>query len=213
MTNFLDLLLQHTITMMAIVDPIGVSAVMLSLLPATASKAYVSKIAYRSTITIIIAFFVVLFTGNIVLKLFGIELDSLKVMGGIVLLLTALKMVSGAIENKNQTKEERDEAEHVEDFSIIPLAIPITFGPGIFATVVILKGHSDSFVDLLALCLAFLVVALAVYLSFKNSIYIKKYMGITGQKIISRLMGLIVGALAVQFILSGAATLLKNYLG
>lgn len=211
--EFLNLLVQHTITMMAIVDPLGVSAIMLSLLPASATKEDVSKIAYKSTFTIIVAFIVVLALGNVLLKIFGIELDSLKVMGGIVLLITALKMVSGAIENKNQTKEEIDEAQTCEDFSIIPLAIPITFGPGIFATVVILKGHSNSFLDLLALVVAFLVVAFAVYLSFKNSIYIKKYLGITGQKIISRLMGLIVGAIAVQFILSGTATLLQGYLG
>ncbi len=211
--DFLNLLMQHTITMMAIVDPIGVSAIMLSLLPETATKEEVNKIAYKSTLTIVIAFFVVLFTGNILLKIFGIELDSIKVMGGIVLLFTGLKMVSGAIENKNQTKEERAEVKTHEDFSVIPLAIPITFGPGIFATVIILKGHSHSFLDLLALILAFLIVALGVYLSFKNSIYIKKYLGITGQKIISRLMGLIVGAIAVQFILSGTAKLLKVYWG
>lgn len=210
--EFLNLLMQHTITMMAIVDPLGVSAIMLSLLPSNVTKEEVSKIAYKSTITIIIAFFVVLITGNIVLKIFGIELDSLKVMGGIVLLLTGLKMVSGAIEDKNQTKEEKDEAKTCEDFSIIPLAIPITFGPGIFATIVILKGHSHSLEDLLALVIAFLLVALAVYLSFKNSIYIKKYLGITGQKIISRLMGLIVGAIAVQFILSGITALVEGYL-
>ena len=211
--DFFNLLLQHTITMMAIVDPIGVSAIMLSLLPSNASKEDVSKVAYKSTLTITIAFFVVLFTGNILLKLFGIELDSIKVMGGIVLLLMSLKMVSGASEGKNQTKEERDEVKEHEDFSIIPLAIPITFGPGIFATVVILKGHSHTFMDLLSLVLAFFLVALAVYLAFKNSIYLKKYMGVTGQKIISRLMGLIVGAIAVQFILSGTAVLLKSYLG
>ncbi len=213
MIDFLNLLLQHTITMMAIVDPIGVSAVMLSLLPSTATKEEVNKIAYKSTLTVVVAFFVVLLTGNILLKVFGIELDSIKVMGGIVLLITGLKMVSGAIESKNQTKEEREEVKTHEDFSIIPLAIPITFGPGIFATVVILKGHSHSFMDLLALVIAFLLVALAVYLSFRNSIYIKKYMGITGQKIISRLMGLIVGAIAVQFILSGSTALLKGYWG
>ncbi len=211
--EFLNLLLQHTITMMAIVDPLGVSAVMLSLLPQNSTKEEVNKIAYKSTLTIIVAFFVVLITGNFLLKIFGIELDSLKVMGGIVLLITALKMVSGAIEEKNQTKEEREEVKTSEDFSIIPLAIPITFGPGIFATIVILKGHSHSFMDMLALVIAFLVVALAVYLSFKNSIYIKKYLGITGQKIISRLMGLIVGAIAVQFVLSGSASLLKTYWG
>jgi multiple antibiotic resistance protein len=211
--EFFNLLLQHTITMMAIVDPLGVSAVMLSLLPGHATKAEVNKIAYKSTITIVVAFFVVLFTGNFLLKIFGIELDSLKVMGGIVLLLTALKMISGALDAKEQSKEEREEAKTQEDFSIIPLAIPITFGPGIFATIVILKGNSTGFMDMLALVIAFLIVALAVYLSFKNSIYIKKYLGVTGQKIISRLMGLIVGAIAVQFVLSGTATLLKGYLG
>lgn len=213
MMDFLNQLLQHTITMIAIVDPLGVSAIMLSLLPSSATKEDISKIAYKSTITIIIAFFVVLLTGNFLLKLFGIEVDSLKVMGGVVLFLTGLKMVSGSIEEKNQTKEERDEVKDHDDFSVIPLAIPITFGPGIFATIVILKGHSHSFIDLLALVIAFLIVALSVYLSFKNSIYIKKYMGITGQKIISRLMGLIVGAIAVQFILSGTTALLKGYLG
>lgn len=213
MIDFLNLLLQHTITMIAIVDPLGVSAIMLSLLPASATKEDINKIAYKSTITIIIAFFVVLLTGNFLLKIFGIEVDSLKVMGGIVLLLTGLKMVSGAIEGKNQTKEEREEVKTHDDFSVIPLGIPITFGPGIFATIVILKGHSHTFMDLLTLVIAFLIVALAVYLSFKNSIYIKTYMGITGQKIISRLMGLIVGAIAVQFILSGTTALLKGYLG
>jgi len=199
--------------MMAIVDPIGVSAVMLSLLPASATKEDVSKIAYKSTMTIIIAFFVVLISGNILLKIFGIELDSIKVMGGIVLLITGLKMVSGAIEGKNQTKEERAEVKTNDDFSVIPLAIPITFGPGIFATVVILKGHSNSVMDMLALVIAFLIVAFAVYLAFKNSIHIKKYLGVTGQKIISRLMGLIVGAIAVQFMLSGSVELIKGYWG
>ena len=213
MTDFFDLLLQQTITMMAIVDPLGVSAIMLSLLPATATKEDVNKIAFKSTITIIIAFGVVLLLGNLLLQIFGIELDSIKVMGGLVLLLMAIKMVNGSGEGKNQTKEEREEVKTHEDFSVIPLAIPITFGPGIFATIVILKGHTHNIIDLLALVLAFLIVALSVYLTFKNSIYIKKFLGVTGQKIISRLMGLIVGAIAVQFVLSGTATLLKGYLG
>ncbi len=210
--EFLNLLLQHTITMMAIVDPLGVSAIMLSLLPGDATKEQISKIAYKSTLTILVAFVVVLISGNFLLKLFGIELDSLKVMGGIILLFTAIKMVNGAIENKNQTKEEREEAQNHDEFAIIPLGIPITFGPGIFATVIILKGHTHTVIELSALILAYLIVALAVYLSFKNSIYIKKYLGITGQKIISRLMGLIVGAIAVQFVLSGSTALIKNYL-
>ena len=212
MTDFFNLLLQDTITMMAIVDPLGVSAIMLSLLSDSSSKEEISKIALKSTTTIIISFFVVLLSGNFLLKLFGIEIDSLKVMGGIILLLMAIKMVNGYSESKNQTKEERVEAETHDDFSIIPLAIPITFGPGIFATVLILRSQSEGVVSLVAFVLSFLIVALCVYLAFRNSIYIKRYLGITGSKIITRLMGLIVGAIAVQFIISGISVLVKEYI-
>ena len=212
MVDFFNLLLQHTITMMAIVDPLGVSAIMLSLLPQDTTKETINKIAFKATMTIIVAFFVVLATGNFLLNLFGIEIDSLKVMGGIVLLLTAIKMVQGSMEAKNQTEEERAEAIKNDEFSIIPLGIPITFGPGIFATVIILRGQSMDFVGLSSLTIAYLLVALSVYLAFKNSIYIRHYLGITGQKIVSRLMGLIVGAIAVQFIVGGITTLVSHYM-
>ncbi len=211
MPHFFDLLLQDTITMIAIVDPLGVSAIMLSLLPEGTTKETISKIAFKSTLTIIMAFFIVLITGNFLLQLFGIEIDSLKVMGGIVLLLMAIKMVNGSTDSKNQTSEERAEALQHDEFAIIPLAIPITFGPGIFATVVIIRNQSENFISLLALILSFLFVSLIVYLAFRNSIYIRKYLGITGSKIISRLMGLIVGAIAVQFVISGISVLIKEF--
>lgn len=212
MVDFFNLLLQHTITMMAIVDPLGVSAIMLSLLPQSTTKEHINKIAAKATITIIVAFFVVLLTGNFLLNLFGIEIDSLKVMGGIILLLTAIKMVQGSMESKNQTEEEREEAIKNDEFSVIPLGVPITFGPGIFATIIILRGHSEGVTSIAALIIAYLIVALSVYLAFKNSIYIRHYLGITGQKIVSRLMGLIVGAIAVQFIVGGVSVLAKHYM-
>jgi multiple antibiotic resistance protein len=90
MSDFLNLLLQHTITMIAIVDPLGVSAIMLSLLPQSTTKEQMNAIALKSTLTIVVAFVVVLLSGNFLLNLFGIEIDSLKTMGGIVLLLTAI---------------------------------------------------------------------------------------------------------------------------
>lgn len=212
MAEFFNLLLQYTITLIAIVDPLGVSAIMLSLLPQSTTKEHINQIAWKATMTIIVAFFVVLLTGNFLLNLFSIEIDSLKVMGGIILLLTAIKMVQGSMESKNQTEEEREEAIKNDEFSVIPLGIPITFGPGVFATIIILRGEHLEFVSLSALVLAFFIVALSVYLAFKNSIYIRKYLGITGQKIVSRLMGLIVGAIAVQFIVGGVSVLVKHYM-
>ncbi len=209
--DFFNLLLQDTITMMAIVDPLGVSAIMLSLLPQNTTKEQMNTIALKATLTIVIAFIVVLVTGTFLLNLFGIEIDSLKVMGGVILLLTAIKMVQGSLEDKEQTDEERQEAIANDAFAVIPLGIPITFGPGIFATIIILRGQSHDIVSLGALMVGYMIVALSVYLAFKNSIYIRKYLGITGQKIVTRLMGLIVGAIAVQFIVGGISTLVKHY--
>lgn len=206
-----DLFLQQAISIFAIVDPLGVSAIMLSLASSNVTKEQTRKIALKSTVTIVVAFFVVLVTGDLVLKIFGISLDSLKVMGGIILLLTAVKMVEGHFE-KNQTKAEKEEAKGFDDFAVIPLAIPITFGPGIFATIIIYKASATSILELFVLTLAFLCTALLVYFSFRYSIYIKNYLGVTGQKIVTRLMGLIVGAIAVQFIVSGVVKLSELYM-
>jgi multiple antibiotic resistance protein len=207
MSDFLSLFLQQSITIFAIIDPLGVSAILLSLAPPSTNHKQMKAIAFKSTITIIVAFFTVLLTGKFVLVLFGIELDSLKAMGGIVLLLMAIKMVQGNLEPKNQTPEEQEEALQAHEFAVIPLGIPITFGPGIFAAIVILKASATSYLDLVALTCAFLSVAFLTYLAFRYSLYIREYLGITGQKIISRLMGLIVGAIAVQFIVGGVSSL------
>lgn len=211
MQVFFDLLLQNSITFFAIMDPIGVSALVLSLVSANITKQEMNTVAFKATITIIIAFVVVMITGDFVLRLFGIDQHSLKVMGGVVLFLTALQMVNS--KSKKQTKEEEKEAKVQEDLSVIPIGIPITFGPGLFTTIIIFKQEAHTVTDISALTVAFLINALIIFLAFKYSFYIKKYLGITGQNIITKLMGLIVGAIAVQFVVSGLVNLSKGYLG
>ena len=187
-------------------DPIGISAIALSLLSTNITKTQISQVAYKSTLTIVIAFFVVLITGETILKIFGIGEHSLKVMGGIILILMAISMVNGT--NKEKTNnEEKDYSE----LAIIPIGIPIAFGTGLFTTIIIFKHQASTFVDLVSISLAFCLNALVFYFVLKNSIYIKKYLGITGQNIITKLMGLIVGAIAVQFIVSGIVHLAQGY--
>jgi multiple antibiotic resistance protein len=210
--NFFSAFLQQGITFFAIMDPIGVSAIALSLLNPNITKNQINKVALKSTLTVIIAFFVVLITGDFILKLFGIGEHSLKVMGGIILLLMAISMVNGSASDKKQSNEEDKELQEHEDLSVIPIGIPIAFGTGLFTTIVIFKHQAVVFTDLLSITLAFLVNAALFYIVLKNSIYIKKYLGLTGQNIITKLMGLIVGAISVQFIVSGIINLAKMYL-
>jgi len=213
MQSFIELFLQQAITFFAIIDPIGVSAVMLSLLHVNVTKDEISKVAYKSTITVIIAFFVVLITGDLILKMFGINVNSLKVIGGIVLILMALTMIQGSTkEAKIINDDEKSEIKEHEDLSVIPIAIPIIFGTGLFTTIIILKHQNETLLGAISMSLAFLVNAFLLYVVFKNSIYIKRYLGLTGQNIITKLMGLIVGAISVQFIVSGIVELSKLYL-
>lgn len=209
MDNF-SAFLQQSITFFAILDPIGISAIALSLLSANITKSQINKVAFKTTFTIIIAFFVVLILGESILKIFGIDENSLKVMGGIVLILMAISMVNGTVKTKDDKSldEKKD-----EDLSVIPLGIPIAFGTGLFTTIIIFKHQAQTFMDLFSISMAFCINALVFYFILKNSIYIKKYLGLTGQNIITKLMGLIVGAIAVQFIVSGIVNLSKGYLG
>ena len=213
MQNFIELIMQQSITFFAILDPVGVSAIMLSLLHANVTKKQINKIAYKSTITVVIAFFVVLIGGNFILKMFGIDENSLKVIGGIVLILMAINMLQNTKEAKNITKEEDEDINKQDDLSVIPIAIPITFGPGMFSTIIILKQQASSIQDISAIIIAFLLNALVMYMVFKRALYIKEYLGVTGQNVVTKIMGLIVGAIAVQFIVSGVITLSVMYLG
>ena len=202
--------LQQSITFFAILDPIGISAIALSLLSVNITKTQINKVALKATFTIIIAFFVVLLLGETILKLFGIEENSLKVMGGIILILMAISMVNGSAKtNDDKAIEEKKD----EDLSVIPLGIPIAFGTGLFTTIIIFKHQAQTFFDLFSISMAFCLNALVFYIILRNSIYIKKYLGLTGQNIITKLMGLIVGAIAVQFIVGGIVSLSKGYLG
>jgi len=212
MQDFLASFLQQGITFFAIMDPIGVSAIALSVLHSDITKSQIKHVANKATTTMIIAFFVVLFTGEFILQLFGIDENSLKVMGGIVLILMAIQMVNGSKKSKKPTKEEDSDLKEQDDLSVIPIAIPIAFGTGIFSTIIIFKHQAQSATDLLSISLAFLINAFFMYLALRNSIYIKKYLGLTGQNIITKLMGLIVGAISVQFIISGIIELSKIYL-
>ncbi|SFV61600.1 Multiple antibiotic resistance protein marC [hydrothermal vent metagenome] len=213
MEHFFNLFLAEAVAIFAILDPIGVSAMIPSLLHQNITKQEIKRVAFMATLTALIAFFVVLLSGDFILKLFGIDMNSLKAMGGVVLLLMAVNMVNGHSKKKSHhSKEEEDEAKEHENLAVIPIGIPIIFGPGLFATVIVYKSQAMSVGDVFSLVFAFLANAFVLYLTLRNSIYIKKVVGITGERIVTRLMGLITGAIAIQFMVSGVVEIAKKYI-
>jgi multiple antibiotic resistance protein len=103
-------------------------------------------------------------------------------------------------------------SEEKEDIAIIPLGIPIIFGAGLFTTIIIFRQQGTDGIHLLITTAAFLVNALVVYLALRYAILIRRWLGETAEKVVTKLMGIITGAIAVQFIVGGVVVLGKHFL-
>ncbi|MCX6677478.1 MAG: NAAT family transporter [Methanothrix sp.] len=189
-------------TIFVIVNPIEATLVYVTL--TTTLNSEERKHIYRRT-TLVAFAIAILFSlaGDAVLRIFGITVDNLRVAGGILLFLVAIDMLRGVRQQNKVTEAELLDANSREDVSIFPLAIPILTGPGAITTVVVLMGAANSLTEkgllLLAICLTFL----ATFFILKFSQYIDRALGITGIMVMTRIMGLILGAVAVSFVATG----------
>jgi len=205
-SSIISTLLHNTIALITILNPIAAGGLLVSMVsPPTPANIY--SVAWKTSLTVFIASLVTLFTGEFIFKLFGINVYSIKVIGGVILMMIAINMAYGQPTKSRHSKEEEAEAQEKEDISIIPLGIPILFGPGVIATIVVLDhNNSAQFGKLLSYGLITASISLAtivVYIILRYSGLINRALGITGMKILTRIMGLIVGAIASQFLIDG----------
>lgn len=143
--------------------------------------------------------------GSLIFRLFGITLPAFKIAGGVILLLIGLDMLRA---RRSPTKETPDEAAAgagKEDVGIIPLGIPMLAGPGSISTVMVLNSGKPEWWYAIPVFLAVAVTALVSYWVLAGADRVRGYLGETGIRILTRLMGLMLTAIAVQFMLSGFA--------
>lgn len=150
MTAYLSVLSHDIIALITILNPIAAASIMISMV-SPPTPAAIRNVAFKATLTVIVASLLTLYTGELIFKLFGINLLSLKVIGGIILMMIAINMAYGQGSKARHTKEEQDEAQEKEDVSIVPLGIPILFGPGVIATIIVLNNnHVQDFPKLIS---------------------------------------------------------------
>lgn len=206
MTAHISLLLHDTIALITILNPLAAASIMISLI-GRATPSTVSPIAFKTGLTIVIAGLITLFSGEYIFKFFGINVMSIKVIGGILLLQIAINMASGNSSKTRHTQQEHEEAEESEDISVVPLGIPILFGPGVIATIIVLNNTASQSLPVIesygVVSVSIVLAALTTYFILLKATYIDRILGITGMKILTRIMGLVVGAIAAQFIISG----------
>jgi len=199
-------------TIFVIVNPVEATLVFVTL--TSSLNASEKSHIYRRT-TLVAFALAILFSlgGNAILRLFGITVDSLRVAGGILLFLVAIDMLRGVRQQKKVTEAELLDANQREDVSIFPLAIPLLTGPGAITTVVVLMGAATNLTEKSLVLLAILLTFLATFVILKFSEYIDQALGITGIMVMTRIMGLILGAVAVNFVALGAWNLYKSMAG
>ncbi|WP_456416557.1 MarC family protein [Thiolapillus sp.] len=202
MPELAQLFLHDILALITILNPVAAASIMVSLID-PADQDYVKRTARTASLTLLAASLVTLAGGGLIFQLFGINVLSIKVIGGVVLLMLALSMINGRVASTRHSSAENQEAQEKDDISIIPLAIPILFGPGMIATLIVLNNHSVGTVQKLLLYAAVVVSTVGVFLTLRYAVNINRFLGETGTRILTRLMGLVVGAIAAQFLVEG----------
>ncbi len=205
MLSFSDYI-QITIGLITIFSPFSALPIFVSL---TSNSTLLEKYqtARTSSIAAFIAALVSVWVGQYVLSFFGISISAFKIAGGILLLLMSINMLNAEVPNVKNTQEELDEAQeksvNISDIAVVPLAIPLIIGPGSISTIIIYSQQGSSIFHLLCMSIIVLFVSICIYLVLKASTFISNKLGVIGINIISRVMGLILASISIEFIISG----------
>ncbi|WP_322888911.1 MULTISPECIES: MarC family protein [unclassified Yoonia] len=189
-------------TMFIILDPPGLVPVFIALTQGMTAEQR-RAIAVRACIVAGVLMILFLFVGEAVLGFIGISMDAFRIAGGILLFLTALDMLFQRRQARRADNAAEGQAEHQDDPSVFPLALPLIVGPGAITTIILLAGNATSAADFGAIAGVLMAVLLITFLSFLIAPTIERALGKTGLNIVTRVLGMLLAALAVQFVLDG----------
>jgi multiple antibiotic resistance protein len=193
-------------TLFATVGPIEVAAMFAALTAETPAPER-RVIALRAALTATIILFAFAFVGKYLLALLGISLPALRTAGGILLLLIGIEMVFARSTGlTSTTAEEASEARNRQDIAVFPLATPLIAGPGaIGATILLMAGVEGQFVRQLVVLASLFAIMLITLVAMLTAGQLHRFLGVTGKHVVTRIFGILLSALSVQFIFDGIA--------
>ena len=200
---FTDIFLHALTSYFVVIDPIG-TALIFHGLTTGCERAYAKRMALRSTLIAAAIVLVSAFFGQALLTKLGISIEALRVSGGLLLFITAFNMVT-----KGETGKKWESGEEV-DISVFPMSIPLLSGPGCLTVTILLFSQTPTFSGSLSLVAAVLVTYLLTYLALSSANRVKDLIGRTGDDILRRLLGVILAALAIQFIADGVRQIMTG---
>ena len=192
-------LISAFVTLFVVIDPIGLAPIFIALTPGM-TTAQRRAIAVRATLIAAGLLFLFAFLGEQVLGFIGISMPAFRIAGGILLFLTALDML---FERRTKRREDQADAEDAPDPSVFPIAIPLIAGPGAIASVILLTGEAQGAIGMASVLLVLIAVLVLAFLFFLSANLIERALGKTGIVVVTRLLGMLLAALSVQFVLDG----------
>ena len=197
----LELVLIFT-SILFIVDPFAVIPTFLAM-TARDTPAQRRILARRGAWTCAITLTAFALGGSMIFRIFGITIGAFKIAGGVLMGLNALDMVQARRSQQRESAVETAEGIQKEDIGILPLGVPMLAGPGAISTVMVLALTAKSTPTHIAVYVSIFLTALISYLVLAAASIVERRLGQTGMRILTRLMGLVLSAIAVQFILDG----------
>ena len=197
----MELLLIFT-SILFIVDPFAVVPTFLAM-TARDTTGQRRVLARRGAWTCAITLTAFALGGSLIFKIFGITIGAFKIAGGILMGLNALDMVQARRSTQRETAVEKAEGIQKEDIGILPLGVPMLAGPGAISTVMVLALGAKSAAPTVAVYASILLSSLISFWVLSAASLVERRLGQTGMRILTRLMGLVLCAIAVQFIIDG----------
>ncbi len=202
MNDYLSFTLVTFPAVFFIMDPLGLLPIFVAI-TANDSPEKRQRTAKRATLIAfgLMTFFTIF--GSFVFKLFGISLSALKVAGGILLLMTSMDMLRAQPSRTRSSPEETSESETKEDVAVVPLAMPLLAGPGSIATAMVFAARGANWTYSIPVVASIGVTCLIAYLLLRVASRLNRLLGTTGIAVLERIMGLLLAAIAIQFVADG----------
>ena len=191
------------VSLFVVIDPVALVPMFIALTQRMTSHDR-NKTAYTACLISTVLLLIFAFGGELLLKLMGITNAAFQIAGGFLLMIAAVEMVIAHHTGMTSTTpHEEKEASLSRDISVFPLAIPLISGPGAFTTVILFLQDDTSLLHQLILVGIILIVIGITFLFLRAAPFLQKILGVTGSNVMTRVFGIILTALATQFIISG----------
>ena len=209
MTDLLTFGLFAFTSFLAIINPMGVTPVFLAMTSELSAKQR-HRTAFKAVLTAFIILTLFAFAGRLLFQFFGISVNGFRIAGGVIFFIMGYDMLNARL-SRLKYDDQNIEAQ-LDDIAITPLGIPMIAGPGAITNAIVLMQDAKDIQYQIILPIAIFLVLLATFLSLVGGGSVMKFMGATGNKIMLKLMGLIMMVIAVEFFFAGLKPIVQDML-